>query len=69
VSYFEWVQNRAGYYWNEDVVIDRLGEIMRRGFAEVLKVATDRGVSMRTAAYLLAVERVATAHRLRGIYA
>ena len=69
VSYFEWVQNRAGYYWNEDVVIDRLGEIMRRAFAEVLEVATARGVSLRTAAYLLAVDRVATAHRLRGVYA
>jgi glutamate dehydrogenase (NAD(P)+) len=69
VSYFEWVQNRAGYYWNEEVVIDRLGETMRRGFADVLKLATDRGVSMRTAAYMMAVGRVATAHRLRGVYA
>jgi glutamate dehydrogenase (NAD(P)+) len=69
VSYFEWVQNRAAYYWPEDVVNERLAEIMRRSFAEVLRLATEHRVSMRTAAYMLAVGRVATAHRLRGVYA
>ncbi len=69
VSYFEWVQNRAAYYWSEDVVNDRLREIMRRSFAEVLRVSTKHGVTMRTAAYMVAIDRVASAHRLRGIYA
>ena len=62
VSYFEWVQNRAGYYWTEDVVNERLTEIMRRSFDEVLSLSTTRRVSMRTAAYMLAIGRVATAH-------
>ena len=69
VSYFEWVQNRAAYYWSEEVVNERLREIMRRSFADVLRLADEHGVTMRTAAYMLAIGRVATAHRLRGIYA
>jgi glutamate dehydrogenase (NAD(P)+) len=69
VSYFEWVQNRGGYAWTEDVVNDRLGAIMRRGFAEVLRTATEHQVTLRTAAYMLGVGRVAAAHRLRGVYA
>jgi glutamate dehydrogenase (NAD(P)+) len=69
VSYFEWVQNRAGYGWTEEVVNERLDDVMRRSFNEVLTIARRHGVSMRTAAYMLAVERVATAHRLRGIAA
>jgi glutamate dehydrogenase (NAD(P)+) len=50
-------------------VNDRLAEIMRRSFAEVLRLAKEHRVSMRTAAYMLAIGRVAAAHRLRGIYA
>jgi glutamate dehydrogenase (NAD(P)+) len=69
VSYFEWVQNRAAYYWTEDVVNERLGQVMRRAFGEVRKLATAHGVSMRTAAYMLGIGRVAEAHRMRGIYA
>ena len=69
VSYFEWVQNRAGFRWTEDEVNKRLTGIMRRGFAEVLKLARDHRITMRTAAYMLGVDRVAAAHRLRGIYA
>ena len=69
VSYFEWVQNRGGYYWTEDVVNERLGDIMRRSFAEVLRTAEQHQVTMRTAAYMLGIGRVAAAHRLRGIYA
>lgn len=68
VSYFEWVQNRGGYYWPEEVVNERLDEIMRRSFADVLRLAQEHGVDMRTAAYMLGIGRVATAHRLRGIY-
>lgn len=69
VSYFEWVQDRAGYFWTEDVVNDRLREIMVRSFHDVLRLSREHRVSMRTAAYMLAVSRVATVHRLRGIYA
>ncbi|MEK7240297.1 MAG: Glu/Leu/Phe/Val dehydrogenase [Gemmatimonadota bacterium] len=69
VSYFEWVQNRGGYYWTEQLVNDRLNEIMVKSFAEVLKLSKEHKVNMRTAAYMLAISRVATVHRLRGIYA
>jgi glutamate dehydrogenase (NAD(P)+) len=69
VSYFEWVQNRAAYYWTEAVVNERLGEIMERAFAEVLRLSVEHHVSMRTAAYMLGIGRVATAHQLRGVYA
>ena len=69
VSYFEWVQNRAAYAWPEDVVNDRLREVMTRSFAEVLALAGRHEVDLRTAAYMLAIGRVATVHRLRGIYA
>lgn len=69
VSYFEWVQDRGGYFWTEDVVNDRLTEIMRRSFTDVLKLSKQHKVNMRTAAYMLSISRVATVHRLRGIYA
>ena len=69
VSYFEWVQNRAGYHWSETVVNERLADIMKRAFAEVLRESVERKVSMRTAAYCVGIGRVATAHRLRGMYA
>ena len=69
VSYFEWVQNRAGYAWSEDVVNERLEATMVRGFRDVLALSRTRQVSMRTAAYMLAVSRVAAVHELRGVYA
>ena len=69
VSYFEWVQNRAAYHWSEKVVNERLAEIMQRAFGEVLRTSQERRVSMRTAAYCLGIDRVASAHRLRGLYA
>ena len=69
VSYFEWVQNRAGFSWTEDVVNDRLEEIMVRSFSDVLDLSQNRGVGMRTAAYMLALRRVAAVHELRGVYA
>jgi glutamate dehydrogenase (NAD(P)+) len=69
VSYFEWVQDRGGYFWTEDVVNDRLREIITRSFADVLTLAKQHKVSMRTAAYMLAISRVSTVHKLRGIYA
>ena len=69
VSYFEWVQDRGGYFWTEDVVNQRLTEIMCRSFTDVLKLSQQHKVNMRTASYMLAISRVATVHRLRGIYA
>ena len=69
VSYFEWVQDRGGYFWSEDVVNERLTDIMRRSFADVLKLSLQHKVNMRTAAYMVSISRVATVHRLRGIYA
>ena len=69
VSYFEWVQNRAGYFWDEATVNDRLQSIIQRSFHDVLSVAGRHQVNMRTAAYMLSVERVAAVHRLRGMYA
>jgi glutamate dehydrogenase (NAD(P)+) len=69
VSYFEWVQDREGYFWREDTVNERLQEIMVRSFADVLALAKQHKVNMRTAAYMLSISRVATVHRLRGIYA
>ena len=69
VSYFEWVQDRMGYFWSEAVVNERLGDIMTRSFADVLQLSKQHRVNMRTAAYMLSISRVATVHRLRGIYA
>jgi glutamate dehydrogenase (NAD(P)+) len=69
VSYFEWVQNRGGYYWTEETVNDRLHQIMVNSFRDVLKLSQQHKVNMRTAAYMVAISRVATVHRLRGIYA
>jgi glutamate dehydrogenase (NAD(P)+) len=69
VSYFEWVQDRQGYFWTEAVVNDQLQHTMRTAFAEVLKYAETHGVSNRIAAYMLAIDRVAYTLRQRGIYA
>jgi glutamate dehydrogenase (NAD(P)+) len=69
VSYFEWVQNRGGYYWTEEVVNERLNQIMVSSFKDVLRLSQQHKVNMRTAAYMVAISRVATVHRLRGIYA
>ena len=69
VSYFEWVQDRGGYFWAEDIVNERLMQIMSRSFGDVLELSRQHKVNMRTAAYMLAISRVATVHRLRGIYA
>jgi glutamate dehydrogenase (NAD(P)+) len=69
VSYFEWVQNRQGFYWNEQLVNERLKEIMEAGFDAVIPYAEKHGVNNRIAAYMLALDRVARALKLRGIYA
>jgi glutamate dehydrogenase (NAD(P)+) len=69
VSYFEWVQDRGGYFWPEDLVNERLETIMRRSFKDVLDLSRQRRVNMRTAAYMVSIDRVASVHKLRGIYA
>jgi glutamate dehydrogenase (NAD(P)+) len=69
VSYFEWVQDRGGYFWDEATVNQRLESIMMRSFAEVMAMADRHKVSNRIACYMLAVDRVAAVHRLRGMYA
>jgi glutamate dehydrogenase (NAD(P)+) len=69
VSYFEWVQNREGYYWSEEVVNERLRDVMIRAFDGVLRYSRAHNVNLRTAAYMLAIDRVAAVHRMRGIYA
>jgi glutamate dehydrogenase (NAD(P)+) len=68
VSYFEWVQDLNRDHWSERVVNDKLREIMVKAFQEVLAVARREQVYMRTAAYLLAVERVGNAMTMRGLY-
>ncbi|HWP34840.1 MAG TPA: Glu/Leu/Phe/Val dehydrogenase [Thermodesulfobacteriota bacterium] len=68
VSYFEWVQSLQKYFWNEAQVNASLKEVMYTAFREVLQVATDTRVDMRTAALMVGLGRVAEAVRLRGIY-
>ena len=68
VSYFEWVQGNQAYWWNLDDVESRLAERMLAAWDQVVAYATDRNLSLRNAATCLAVERVADAHKLRGLY-
>ncbi|HEY8561301.1 MAG TPA: Glu/Leu/Phe/Val dehydrogenase [Pyrinomonadaceae bacterium] len=69
VSYFEWVQDRMGYFWREDEVNQRLEEKMVASFNELCHFADKHQVDTRTAAYMLAIDRVAYDTRMRGIYA
>jgi len=69
VSYFEWVQDRMGYFWSEAQVNERLEEKMVASFNELCHYAEKHDVDTRTAAYMLAIDRVAYDTRMRGIYA
>jgi glutamate dehydrogenase (NAD(P)+) len=69
VSYFEWVQDRQGYFWTLDRVNRRLDRIMRRAFNQVYETAQDHDVSLRIGAYVMAIRKVADALQMRGIYA
>lgn len=69
VSYFEWVQDRMGYFWREDVVNERLQDKMVASFNDLCRYAELHHVDTRTAAYMLAIDRVAYDTRMRGIYA
>ncbi|HZX60746.1 MAG TPA: Glu/Leu/Phe/Val dehydrogenase [Candidatus Methylomirabilis sp.] len=68
VSYFEWVQDLQFYFWTEQEINTRLTEIMTAAFTRVWGYAQAEGVDLRTAALMLAAQRVAEAHRLRGLY-
>jgi len=69
VSYFEWVQDRQGFFWNEQLVNGRLEEIMVNSFRDVVSYAEKHKVHNRLAAYMLAIDRVASAMQTRGLYA
>jgi glutamate dehydrogenase (NAD(P)+) len=68
-SYFEWVQDRQGYFWKEEVVNEQLEHIMRSSFEDVVRYSEMHGVNNRIAAYMLAIDRVAYTIKQRGIYA
>ena len=66
VSYFEWVQNMQGYYWTEADVNDKLQAVMDQSFDDMTALAEKYHCSLRKAAYILAVGRIAAAQKLRG---
>ena len=68
VSYFEWVQDLQQFFWDEDEINKRLAQIMTRSFREVLSVTREKRVNMRTGAYIRAIDRIAKATMIRGIY-
>ena len=68
-SYFEWVQDRQGYFWKESVVNEQLQHIMVSSFEDVVRYAETHHVNNRIAAYMLAIDRVAYTIKVRGIYA
>jgi glutamate dehydrogenase (NAD(P)+) len=69
VSYFEWAQDRAGYFWKESEVNERLAEVLLENFKRVREVSLHRRVPLRTAAYILAIDRVVRSMNTRGVYA
>jgi glutamate dehydrogenase (NAD(P)+) len=69
VSYFEWVQDRMGYFWTEEIVNSRLEQVMVKSFSSVVKMAEKHNVNLRTGAYLVAIDRVARVYRMRGVFA
>ncbi len=68
VSYFEWVQDLQSFFWSNDEIAARLETIMTRAFESVLEKSLAQDCDMRTAAYMVAIARVAEATQLRGIY-
>jgi glutamate dehydrogenase (NAD(P)+) len=68
VSYFEWVQDMASYFWSEDEINERLDKLMIQAIADVWNTAEIKGCSLRTAAYILACERILKARKERGIF-
>lgn len=68
VSYFEWVQNLYRYFWTEEEVVEKQESLMRKAFKEVYDVSKKYKVNMRTASYILALERLTEAMKYRGMY-
>lgn len=68
VSYFEWVQNAQSFMWDEDYINNNLGKVMKKAFEEVWQVHLEKEVPMRVAAYMVALDRVVNAKKLRGIF-
>lgn len=68
VSYFEWVQNRLGYHWTEERVNRRADRIMKQAFEVVYETSLKHNTSLRTAAYIVAIDKVARTSKLRGIF-
>ena len=68
VSYFEWVQNLEAFMWEEDYINQNLAKIMKRAFEDVWTIHKDKNVSLRMAAYMVAIQRVVHAKKLRGVF-
>ena len=68
VSYFEWVQNLYGYYWNEEEVIEKQEKAMVDAFENVWNIREEYGVNLRKAAYMFSVKKVAETMKIRGWY-
>jgi glutamate dehydrogenase (NAD(P)+) len=68
VSYFEWVQNAQSFMWDEDYINNNLEKVMKKAFGDVWQIHLDKGVPMRVAAYMVALDRVVKAKKLRGIF-
>jgi len=68
VSYFEWVQDRQGYFWTEERVNRRLTRMMKAAFDNTFRVSKEHNVTLRQAAYIYAIDKVATTLKMRGIY-
>jgi glutamate dehydrogenase (NAD(P)+) len=69
VSYFEWAQDRMGYFWKEAEVNEKLEDFLLSNLHQIRSIAQSRRATLRTAAYTLAIDRVVKASKLRGIYA
>ncbi len=69
VSYFEWAQDRSGYFWKESEVNARLADVLLENFERVIAISERHGVALRTASYMLAIERVTVSMSARGFYA
>ena len=68
VSYFEWVQDFSSFFWSEDEINARLVRIMKEAFAVIWQVAQEQRVSLRTATFIVACQRILQARQLRGLY-
>jgi glutamate dehydrogenase (NAD(P)+) len=68
VSYFEWVQNRLGYYWTEERVNRRADRVMKAAFDTIYNTSEKHKVNMRLAAYVVALDKVSTTLKLRGSF-